>query len=79
MVALAREHFFLTKMRKEIEHHVTKVCCYVKRKKPNRVTRTPNQSIETSPPFEMISTDYLHLEKSRGGEEYILVVVDHSQ
>lgn len=77
MVALARERFFWPKMRQEMEHYVTQGCRCVKRKKPNRVTRTPIQNIETSAPFEMISIDYLHLEKSKGGEEYILVVVDH--
>ena len=77
MVALARERFFWPKMRQEMEHYVTKVCRCIKRKKPNRITRTPIQSIETSAPFEMISIDYLHLDKCKGGEEYILVVVDH--
>lgn len=77
MVALARECFFWPKMRQEMEHYVTKVCRCIKRKKPNRVTRTAIQSIETSAPFEMISIDYLHLDKCKGGEEYILIVVDH--
>lgn len=69
MVALARERLFWPKMRQEMEHYITQVCLCVKRKKPNRVTRTPIQSIEMSAPFEMISIDYLHLEKSKGDEE----------
>ncbi len=77
MVALARERFFWPKMRQEMEHYVTKVCRCIKRKKPNRITRTAIQRIKTSAPFEMISIDYLHLDKCKGGEEYILVVVDH--
>ncbi|KAJ0016367.1 hypothetical protein NQD34_014657 [Periophthalmus magnuspinnatus] len=67
MVALARERFFWPKMRQEMEHYVTQVCNCIKRKKPNRVTRTPLQSIETSAPFEMICIDFLHLEKCKGG------------
>lgn len=35
MVALAREHFFWPKIRQEMEHYVTQVCCCIKRKKPN--------------------------------------------
>lgn len=77
MVALARGRFFWPKMRQEMEHHVTQVCTCIKRKKPHRITRTPLQSIETSAPFEMMAIDFVHLEKCNGGEEYILVVVDH--
>uniref|UniRef100_A0A8C1WAH7 Gypsy retrotransposon integrase-like protein 1 n=1 Tax=Cyprinus carpio TaxID=7962 RepID=A0A8C1WAH7_CYPCA len=77
MVAAARARFFWPKMREEMEHYVTRVCRCLRQKKPNRITRTPIQSIETTAPFEMISIDYLHLERSRGGAEYILVVIDH--
>ncbi|KAL7842136.1 hypothetical protein SRHO_G00238250 [Serrasalmus rhombeus] len=77
MVALARERFYWPKMRQEMDHYVTQECRCIKRKKPNRVIRTPIQSIEISAPFEMISIDYLHVDKCKGGEEYILVAVDH--
>lgn len=42
-----------------------------------RITKTPIQSIETTAPFEMIFIDCVHLDRCKGGEEHILVVIDH--
>jgi hypothetical protein len=43
----------------------------------NRHTVAPLQPIVTTAPFQLISIDFVHLEQSYGGYQYILVVVDH--
>ena len=73
----ARERFYWPHMARDIEHYVTKVCECLKRKKAVVNQRAPAQSIKTSAPFELVSIDFVHLEKSAGGYEYILVIVDH--
>ena len=77
VVALARERFHWPGMAKDISHYVTKVCKCLKDKKPSRNQHAPLESFQTSAPFELISIDYVHLEKSKGGYEYMLVIVDH--
>ncbi|KAK3741917.1 hypothetical protein QZH41_011072 [Actinostola sp. cb2023] len=42
-------------------------------RRPNTTPKAPLQSIHTSSPFELISVDFLHLEKSSGGHEYIIL------
>ena len=74
---LIRERFFWPHMQRHVEHHINKVCSYVKRKRPQRAVRTPLTSIETTYPFELVSIDFMHLEKCKGGYEYILVIIDH--
>lgn len=74
---LARERFFLPHMQRDIEHFIGRVCRCLKQKHPSIQSRAPLQPIVTTAPFELIGVDFLHLEKSSGGYEYILVIVDH--
>uniref|UniRef100_A0A672KG77 Gypsy retrotransposon integrase-like protein 1 n=1 Tax=Sinocyclocheilus grahami TaxID=75366 RepID=A0A672KG77_SINGR len=75
-ISLIRDRFFWPYMQRETEQHVMSCMC-LKQKKPNRETRTPLVSITSTHPFELVSVDFLHLDKCKGGYEYILVIVDH--
>ena len=46
-------------------------------KRPTLPNRKPLQPILTTSPFQLIGIDYVDFERSSGGYEYILVVVDH--
>ena len=74
---LARDRFFWPHMQRDVEEYCMKVCPCLKDRKPARQTREPLGTIATTAPFEVISIDFLHLEKSKGGFEYILVVIDN--
>ena len=77
VVNLIRERFYWPHMQKDVEHYITQVCSCLKNKRPNKPTRAPLTNIITTYPFELVSIDFLHLEKCKGGYEYILVVMDH--
>ena len=74
---LARERFFWPRMKRDIEHYVTCVCSCLKQRRPHVAPRAPMENIQSSAPFELVSIDFVHLEKCTGGYEYILVIVDH--
>lgn len=77
VLALARERFYWPFMKQEVENYVTKKCPCIKQKKPVGHVRAPMGTITSNSPLDLVCIDYLHLEPSRGGYEYILVVVDH--
>ncbi|RXN13837.1 Retrovirus-related Pol poly from transposon [Labeo rohita] len=75
--SLITDRFFWPYMQKDIENYVLRNCPCIKQKKPCRETRVPLKSIKVTHPFELVSIDFLHLDKCKGGYEYILVIVDH--
>ena len=74
---LARDRLYWPRMQSGEEHYVKNTCRCIKQKPPRLKTRAPLQPIITSSPFELVSIDFIHLKKSSGGYEYILVIVDH--
>ena len=74
---LARQRFFWLRMHADIERFIQNVCSCVKQRRPVFQASAPLQPIITTSPFEMISIDFLHLEHSKGGYEYILMIVGH--
>ena len=74
---LGQCRFYWPRMAKDIKVYTNRQCQCVKDKKPNIPEKAPLVNISTSEPFELISIDYLHLDKCKGGYEYLLVVVDH--
>lgn len=77
VIALAQERFYWPFMRADISHYVTQVCRCLKQKRPAKHTRAPLQPITTTAPFQLVSMDYLHLDQSSGGYQYVLVIMDH--
>ena len=64
-------------MQRDVESYISHKCRCVKQEVPTFQTRAPLQPITTTAPFQMVSLDFLYLEKSSGCYEYILVIMDH--
>ena len=74
---LATQRFYWSSMRDDIEKYTSRRCPCRKQRKPTTASKAPLTPITTTQPFELVSIDFVHLEKSIGGFEYILVVMDH--
>ena len=77
VIELCRQRFHWPGYEKDITHYIRKKCKCVKDKNPNKQQTAPFQSIITHEPFELVTIDCLHLDRSKGGYEYLLYVVDH--
>ncbi|XP_022082929.1 uncharacterized protein LOC110975093 [Acanthaster planci] len=64
-------------MKRDVEHYCTRVCRCLKDKPPARYNKESLGTITTTAPFEVVSVDFLRLERSKGGFEYILVLIDN--
>ena len=71
-----RDRFYWPQMQSDISHYVNNVCECVKQKRLAHQLRAPSQSITTFVLFELISINFLHLDKSSGGYEYSLMIMD---
>ena len=74
---LARQRVFWPRMYSEIDDYIHNQCQCIVNRKPNRDLHAPLQSIYTASPMELVAIDYLHLETSSRGHEYVLLIVDH--
>ena len=77
VVALARDRVYWPNMQSSIEHFISSRCKCLRNKRPQKKTRAPLVNITSTAPFDLVSLDFLHLERSKGGYEYILLLVDH--
>ena len=77
VLELARKRFYWPRMRQCIETYVKKKCRCKIAKKPSNPVRAPLSPIVSTYPFEILTIDYLHLDRAKGGYEYVLVCCDH--
>ncbi len=74
---LAQQRFYWPRMSSDIEHYIRRKCRCIVTKKPNIGDKAPLVPIKATYPFQMVSIDFMKLDKCQGGFEYVLCAVDH--
>ena len=69
---MAKTRFYWPYMQRDIQHYITNVCSCLKQRRPKVISKAPQQHLTSSTPFELISIDFVYMEKSKGGYEYTL-------
>ena len=77
VMQLARQRVYWPKMRDDINMFTQQRCRCKAQRKIRQEAVAPLTSIHSSMPMEIVAIDFLHLEKSSTGCEYILLLVDH--
>ena len=74
--SLVKDRFYWHGMNKDIEQWIQRCPRCIWRKTPT-TDRAPMHSIVSTQPMEIICMDFLKLEVSKGGYQYVLVITDH--
>ena len=73
---LAKQRFYWPGLEKDVDNKVQSCDRCVRRKTPTKPVAQLNP-ISSRYPMELVCTDFLSLEQSKGGYEHILVITDH--
>ena len=74
---MAKQRVYWPAMEDDIDKFINSSCICIMQRKPPTSKKAELQSIITSLPMELISVDFVKMEKGCGGYQYILVIVDH--
>ena len=74
---LARHCFYWPYMQQDLEFYIQNVCAWIADKWPVQPERGLLVPVASSAPFELVCVDFLHLDPSKGGVDYVLMITDH--
>ena len=75
-LSLIRDRFYWPGMSADVDNWIKKCPRCVRRKTPAN-SRAPLVNVVTTQPLELVCVDFLTLETSKGGYQYVLVITDH--